>query len=769
MRIGAIRLAVIATLVLVPQGNAQVSTGLVIHAVEIQGLERVSEQLVRSQMEVKEGQTVNPRAIARDLGRLYGLGYFTTIKVDLDTSGGRTVVAYLFEEKKLIEEVTLVGNRKVKTREIRGVLSWREGDAFVREGYDEERAAVLDLYRSKGFLNASVDITVRDTPSARVEVTYFIEEGKKARIRSVDFQGNTVLTDRKLRKLIKTHRARWFFGGKYDEHNFEVDLRKIIEEYGNHGRLEADIPNTEFGYSPNGKKLDIAIYIVEGSQYSVESLEIADNVVYDDDELLVTLGVQVGDVHNKGQVEDDAEFMQKGYEDGGYVNARVTPQVTLDRTNKTTRVVHHIAEGDLKYIREIKITGNSVTRDEVIRRSILLVPGERYDGTTLRASSNQLDATRYFEETRITLQDVESDDRYANLLVDVDEGKTGNFNFGGGFSTDERLGGFAEIRLNNFDITNWPSFSGGGQQFATRFSLGQVRTQYSVSFTDPEIGGYPFAFGFDFFNESFRTRGGSSFTEDTRGVQLRLGKSLSPFLTARTSLRFTSVDISGLGTGLFVSPEFRELSDPGTTISNTWGLQRNTLDHYRDPTRGSLHDFSIQIAGFGGDNEFIKFVHDSTWYRSVGEERKWVLSLRSRQGLASTYGSSKMVPLQDRFFAGGTSTVRGYDSRDIGPKVRTFLFSGDEEAIGGEVRVLTTVEAKYKLNKLLRFYTFFDSGGVWREIGDFDFGGYKYSVGMGLGVDVPRLGPMRIDYGFPLNPDDDQGNGRLHLTTGFRF
>lgn len=758
-----------AMLVLVPWGVAQVPSDQTVDAVAIQGLERVSEQMVRSQMEVKAGQTANPRAVARDLRRLYGLGFFATIRVDLDSSGGRTVLTYLFVEKRLIEEVTVIGNDKVKTREIRGVLSWKEGDSFDREGYGEERDAILDLYRSKGFLNASVDIVVRDTQTSRVQVTYLIDEGKKARIRSIDFSGNSIFTDRKLRKIIKTRRARWFLGGKYDEDNFEVDLRKIVEEYGNYGHLEADVPSTEFAYSPNGKKLEITIRLSEGPEYTVESLEIAGNIVYDDDELMRTVRVHAGDVHNRAQVEDDADFMRKGYEDGGYVNARVTPQVTLDREKKTTHVVHQITENELIYIREIKVTGNSVTKDDVVRRSILIAPGDRYDGTALRASNSRLEASRYFEETRITLEDVEGDDRHANLLVDVDEGRTGNFNFGGGYSTEEKLGGFTEVKFTNFDITNWPSFSGGGQQFSTRLSLGAVRTQYNISFTDPEIGGYPFALGFDFYDESYHTTGGSSFTQNTQGAQLRLGKSLSPYLSVRTALRFSDVDITDLGTGIFLTRDYRILTDPGTTISNTWGIQRNTLDHYRDPTTGSTHSFAIEVAGLGGDNKFIKFDHDSTWYRSYGAEKKWVFSLRFREGLSAPYGSSELVPLQDRYFAGGTSTVRGYDTREIGPKERTFVFLGEREAIGGELRLITNVEAKYKLSDLLRFYTFFDLGGVWKEIGDFDLDGYRYSVGVGFGIDVPRIGPMRIDYGFPLNPDDDQGNGEIHLTTGFRF
>lgn len=758
--------AVLAVIVLSASAVAQ-APEFPVDAVELQGLERVSEQLVRSKIEAQPGQTFNPRAIARDLRRLYELGFFTNIKVDLDRSGGRAVITYIFEEQRVIEEVRIAGNKKVKLRQIRSVLNWKEGDSFAREAYDEERDAVRDLYRSKGFMNATVDIIVEEVSSARVRITYIIEEGKKARIRRIAFEGNAVLNDRKLQNIIKTRRAWWFLGGRYDEEKFEVDLHMIIDEYGNRGRLEADIPATEFTYSPNGKRLYITIQVEEGPEYTVDTMELADNVVFDEDELFSIIKVKAGDIHNKGQVEEDADLIRTGYEDSGYVSARVRPQVTLDRENKTTRVVHRINEGDLRYIREIKITGNAVTKGEVIRRRILLIPGERFDGSAFRSSQNRLESTGYFDATRLTLEEIVGDDRFTNLLVDVDEGKTGSFDMGIGYSTEERIGAFVGIRRSNFDISNWPSLSGGGQQLETRLSIGAVRSQYRLSFTDPEIFGYPFSFGFDFFDESFRTTGGSTFTQDVRGAQLRLAKALSPYITVRTSLRYTSVKISDFGFSF--SEELNELRDPGTTIASGWGISRNTLDHYRDPSSGATHDLSLEIAGLGGDNEFVKIQEDSTWYWALDDEKKWILSFRTRTGWSTPYGSTNMVPLQDRFFAGGTSTVRGYDTRDIGPTVRTFGFFGAKERIGGEFRVLNSVEAKYKLNKMLRLYTFLDTGGVWRTAADFDLGGIKTSIGIGIGFDIPRMGPLRLDYGFPLNPDSDQGSGRLHLVTGFRF
>ncbi len=746
---------------------AQPYDGREIAEVRIEGLNLVSEQPVRSQLEVQPGQPYNKRAIARDIHRLHELGYFSGIQADAALSGEKLIVTYLLEEKRVIEEIKIIGNRKLKLRKIRAVLTMREGDAFIAEACSEELEAMLDLYESKAYANTEIDIIVENIGPSRVRLTYSIQEGRKARIRKITFVGNDALKTRKLRKTMKTNKAFFFLGGKYEQEKFENDLSSIIDEYGDVGRLEALIPRTDLTYTRRGKGMRITVYLEEGPEYHVDTLELAGNAVFDDDELLENIEVHAGDVHNKGQVAEDADETKKTYQDSGFVNAVVTPQVTLDKDAKTTRVVQRVGEGDLKYLREVRVTGNDTTQDEVIRREMMLDPGDRYDGTAVKSSRRRLENTEYFEKVRINIEDFEEDPLYTNLLVDVDEGKTGDFRFGTGYNTEEGMGVFGELKLNNFDLTNWPKFSGGGQQFKLRANIGNRRDEYSLSLTEPEIFGLPIAAGFDIFDESYEIRGGADYREDQRGGQLRFGKALSPYLTVRTSFRAVETDISELP--FFVNRDIRRQHGESTTLSNRWQIERNTLDNRRDPARGARHLLSAEVAGFGGDHEFVKLEHDSIWYRPLSESERWVLSLRSRHGWMTEYGSSDYIPLQDRFYAGGTYTVRGYDLRDIGPKEREFLFWGDDFAVGGGVRVVTNLELKYRVTKILRLFAFADSGGVWRDTGDFSWSDTRYSAGLGLGLDIPRMGPVRVDYGIPINPDKDQGNGRLHLTTGFSF
>src|SRR5690606_38129115 len=195
----------------------------------------------------------------------------------------------------------------------------------------EERDAILQLYESKGFPNATVDINVDEVAPARVRVTYAINEGRKARVRSIEFVGNETLSDRQLRKLMQTRRSWWFMGGRYDEATFEADLQRIVDEYGNYGRLEAEIVETEIVQPEGEKGVDIVIHVSEGPVYHVDTLEIAGNFVFNTDEIHEIIETRPGEIHNRGQVVEDADLIEQGYQDSGYISARVDPNGTLDR------------------------------------------------------------------------------------------------------------------------------------------------------------------------------------------------------------------------------------------------------------------------------------------------------------------------------------------------------------------------------------------------------------------------------------------------------
>jgi len=765
-----ISFGVLTALLLLPlHALAQQFDGQNIGEVRLTGLERISDQAVRAQIEVQPGQAYNDRAIARDIRRLYGLGYFSQIQAEAAAGPNGVILTYVVAEKQFVQEIRIAGNGKQSTRRITGALTMREGDPFFPESLAGEREAIIALYESKGYANTTVDIASEVVGPSRVRLLYTINEGRKARIRSIKFVGNESLESKELRKAMKTKRAWWFLGGKYEEDKLEFDLDELLGLYGEHGRLEAEVQSVDIVYSDDGKRMDITIAFKEGPEYTVGDMQYADNVVYGPDELVEIAVVGEGDVHNKKQVTEDAQQIEQLYQDSGFVNAQVEPQVTLDTENHTTNVVHRVAEGDVRYIRQIDIVGNEVTKDEVIRRQVLLSPSDRFDGAAQEYSQRALEQLDYFDKVRLTLSDVPDSDLYSDMLIDVEEGRTGNFLFGGGFSTDEGIGGYSEIKLRNFDISNWKTFSGGGQQLRLRANIGSQRTSYLLSFTDPEFMSYPFSFGFDVYDQSNEIEGGQEYTEDQRGVSLRLGKALSNTLYWSWSIAADSSKVSDVPYFNFLrDPRIPDQRERETTIRTSNQLRYSTFDRRFDTTEGTQQTLGWEVAGLGGDYEFIKLQMDSEWFIPLDEDRKWVLSLRTREGYVTGYGDTDLLPLQERMYAGGTSTVRGFENRDIGPRTRKRHLT-DDFALGGELRWVTNTEIKYRASELVRVYGFVDTGGVWYDASDFDLGDVKASVGLGLGFNIPKMGPIRVDYGYPINPDGEQGSGRLHINGGFAF
>ncbi|MFO7774718.1 MAG: BamA/TamA family outer membrane protein [Candidatus Hydrogenedentota bacterium] len=234
------------------------------------------------------------------------------------------------------------------------------------------------------------------------------------------------------------------------------------------------------------------------------------------------------------------------------------------------------------------------------------------------------------------------------------------------------------------------------------------------------------------------------------------------------ALRYRDLEIRDIPT--FSSRQLRRERGGRTTISAVWNINRDTRDDHRNPSEGARHNFEVELAGLGGDNDFVRLEHDSTWYYSFGDRDQYVLSYRTREGYVKNYGQSDFVPLSDRFFAGGTTTIRGYRNHEVGPTERRFFIFGPVDRVGGQVRLLNNVEVQYNIFEPLRLYSFVDGGAVWAVPSDIEVDDLRFSGGVGVGFDAPMLGPVRLDYAHPINPGRYQSSsGRFHFQTGMGF
>lgn len=749
-------LIALATVGLAATAWAQ-TTAYTVKEVVITGNRSVSDQLIRSQLRVRRGQPYQAADVQRDIRRLFELGYFADIKADVRETPDGVIVEYILTERKIIRDVVLIGNQHVKDDEINEVIKAKPGQTYVPDGYKQDQEAILALYRSKAFASATVDVRVRDISRTEVELIFTIDEGLKVKVRRITILGNERLSDRAIRRAMKTRPPIFFwFGGQYQEQQFRQDLKQVLDLYADHGMIDAAIEDTRVEYVPeHPDRVDLTLVVSEGPQYFVDAVGVDGNEVYDDGPLLALTDTRVGDVYDQGQVRAESDTIREHYTSRGYILASVAPRLDIDRERHTIGVTHSVTERELMYVGRILVRGNVKTKDEVIRRELTVNPGERFDGEKLETSRNRLMQTNFFSKVDVSTEPTDQENR-RDLVYIVEEQRTGQFNFGAGFSTNDNLIGTVSIQQNNFDITNWPRFTGAGQRFSAVAAPGTSLSTYRISFTEPYLWGNPVSGGFDVF---LVDREYDEYEQEVVGGTVRLGKRLTAYTSVGAAYTYQVVDIKSVDNTapLVIMMEAGKTSKSSVTLNYV----TDTRDNNRRPTEGYRHGGSMEFAGLGGDSEFVKFVQESHWYFPVPNTEDWTFLVRAEGGVSFPFGKDDRIPLFDRFFAGGTGSVRGYEFRDVGPRV-----FGDP--IGGELLLDGTFELAIPVYPIVTAYTFFDWGQVWLDPGDFPDPEPNTSVGVGVGLTTP-LGPLRFDYGFPLNPDDDQGDGEFHLTTGFSF
>ncbi len=774
--------------------------GLPIREIRIVGNELVGESLILGQIQISPGDPYSRSAIRRSRDRVWGLNRFKDLWIDATAEDGEIVLTFGVIERSVIEEIIFVGNESIRSALLSRELNLRPGDSFIETQFELEVDRLKEYYRSKGFPNVSIRVDLPLAGPGRINAIYFIDEGAKSRIRHIEIAGNQALSDRQIRKVMRNTRPAtlYFFRGIYQPELFQIDLEAVRALYRDHGYLDMQVEDYRFDFSRGGKSMAITIAVNEGDPYAVGRLQFTGNTAFLDDELHERLNLIEGETFSLSTMLSDQFGIREFYQGSGYRDALVDAIPTPDRRELTCDVTFAIEERELIYISGIEIYGNDITRDEVIRRNLLLRPGDRFDGEKQRQSHRNLRRLQYFapEDTEdpVSQQDagihMSMPREGGNLrpwIVTVNEGSTGSVNFGAGFSTDQQFSGLIDLRLDNFDIANFrrsPRLRGGGQSFELRAEIGTLVTDYRLSFADPYFLGYPLQFGIDLFDFSQQFVSNRTFETKETGARINLGKQLTSNVAVSVGFEFNETDISDIA--FDVAEEILGEEGARTTHSLSFRWVRDTRDLPFDPSLGGIQNMSLEWAGgpLSGDTDFVKFLGSASHYFPLLESQRLVLNTRGEVGVVQEYADSDDVPIFERFFAGGLRTLRGYDVRDVGPKTdRSIRFVQPEgqilpfpivvsggDPIGGNLRLIGSVELKYRLTDVFSVFSFFDTGGVFREVGDISGAGFRYSVGAGIGIRIRALRiPMRLDYGFPLNPDDDQGGGRLHFSSGFSF
>ncbi len=731
-------------------------------SVEVEGNKIVSSSTILAKIKTRPGDRATQVAVDEDVKRLYSTGFFTDVSAEIRPYQEGKLVRFRVKERPLVAGIVITGSRHFRESKLREELKTKEQELLDRRQLKEDLEKIKQLYRTKGFYLADISDEVKiDEATNKATIFININEGRKIRVRKILFVGNNHVSAGRLRKALATKQGWWFTAGYYRPEVLEEDMERIKGVYRRDGYTDVQA-SAQTRFDDKKRWLTITVTIEEGTRYVVGAVSFQGAAQLSEKELRDRLELHPGDPFSQERLAQEVSKVQSAYFAKGYMAASVEPSTALNPQTNQVDVTYQVTEGTISYVDQVIIRGNLKTKDVVIRRELRLGPGERFDGEKLRRSKERLYNLGFFEEVTLETTPTDRPDR-RNLVVSVKESKTGEFSFGGGFSSVDKIVGFAEIVQRNFDLFNWPTFVGGGQELKFQVAVGSLRKDFQLSFTEPWIFNRPYLFGFDLFNTT-RTRGeGYSFDLARRGGDLRLGKMLGEFDKVGLTYRLEQAHVSSVPD----SASSALKNEVGTNLVSALqlGYTRDTRDNQFNPKSGYLLTSDIEGAGsfLGGDKDFWRW----TGSGSVFFEPLWknqVLEFHLNVGLADRFGKSNAVPIFERFFAGGAETIRGYKERRVGPRD-----SLTNDPIGGDSMAVFNAEYTIPVAEFLKGAIFFDAGNVWSRVQDFAQKDFKYGTGLGARIKTP-FGPVKLDYGFPLNPDKKERHaGRLHFSASRSF
>ena len=753
----------IAFALLAPTHASAQGSGVRIQSIEIRytGPETISRERVLAQMRTAVGQNYSDGIAEQDIRALYATNQVQNVRIYAENQGEGVRVIVAIQTRAIVNEIEIDGATRISAKSLRKKIAMKINSPLDEDALGKGRQDIIEAYRNRGFNDVDVQYRV-DTDAARgtSRVVYTINEGEKGAISRIVFEGNTVFSDRILRKQMKTKGKTIISfldkSGRLDEAKLQQDVDAVREWYQNHGFIDVQIPEIRRERA-NGRMI-IVIPVVEGRKYYIGRIMVKGTKVTTPEKVRAIMKMKEGDPYSPKAIRDEAKKIADGYGSGGYVDLVVQPQGIPSGPSKID-VTFTIEEGNQSFVQRINIIGNTRTKDKVIRREVLVTPGEIYSTTRVETSKKRLDNLGYFSRVETYPEETGVVGR-KDLTVQVEEKRTGSLNFGAGFSTIDNIVGFVELTQGNFDITNWPNFTGGGQKFRLRLQYGAERKDFILAVTEPYFLDRRLSLGGELY---YREANFLSSVYDQRnyGFSVVARKPLGRFTSISLGYRLENIEIFDVL--VTASDEIKDEEGTRTKSVITSNVLFDTRDNPFFTHRGQRVSFTPYVAGgfLGGDTQTFGLDLEGSQYWTLPYDL--ILVLNAEVAVVDTWGSGDEVPIYDRLYLGGGNDLRGFEFRDVGPR------DEDGEPIGGQTLVRGTIELTFPIIEgKVRGAVFYDAGFV--EPKPFNLGGRLASdVGIGVRLDLP-VGPLRLDYGIPIQTDHDgESGGKFNFNVGYQF
>jgi len=717
--------------------------------VEVQGNQRIETDAIRRVIKTRAGDVFLAKNAADDLKAVYGMGYFDDVQIRAEPRTDGIALVFTVTEKPTVRSIQLAGNVVFDEEDIRKSLTLKKGSILNIYTVRNDMRRIEEMYKEKNYHNVSVSYQIQPQKNNQADVEYQIDEGRKILIKKILFTGNAAFTESQLKKEIATSEESilsWFTSaGDLNQEILNQDSARLTAFYHNNGYIRARVGDPQVEFEEDG--IVITFKVSEGPRFKVGKVDFSGDLLLPKEELMKKIKISKEPFYNRETLRSDVLGLTDIYTGEGYAYADVSPRVEQDNENLLANITFQIDRGKQVYFERIQISGNTKTRDKVIRRELRVYEEELYGGQRLKRGIRNLNRLDFFQNVKVDTAKGSADDRM-KMNVEVTEKSTGAFTFGAGYGSEENAFVTASVAERNL--------FGRGQTLGLRGQLGSKTQKYVLSFTEPWLFDIPLSAGAEAYKWDYEY---DEYHKDSIGGKLRFSYPLYDYIRGYLTYTYDLTDIRNVDEDAALSIQ----RDEGrhTKSSITLMPRYDSRDSLFNAKEGSVHSVEYEFAGIGGDVGFNKIVGDSGWY--IPLVWKLVGVVHGRAGYVNKLPNWDL-PDYEKFYLGGINTLRGFDRDDLAPKE-------DGSPVGGEKFIQGNFEIKFPLVEEAGIYgiLFLDTGAVYSQDETWDFNKLRESAGPEIRWLSP-IGPIRLAYGWILDPkkgDSSSGGFEFSMASAF--
>jgi len=720
--------------------------------IAIAGNKRIETDVILRTLDTQVGDIIRVDNISKDLRNVYAMGYFDNIIVQKESLDSGVKIIFEIIEKSTVRKLKFEDNTVFKTEELADIVDTRTGAILNIHKLNSDVNRMRLMYTEKNYHNCSVSYEIIPLEHSQADIVFNFEEGEKLKVEKITFEGNKYFPDDEIKDVIDTSEKGFFSfitsSGDLDETEVKNDAIRIESLYKNNGFIDAKVsdPIIDIGE----KLILIQFKIDEGAQYKIKKIGVTGDLILPEITILGLIQAKEGELYNRESVRNDILSISDAYSNQGFANVNIRPIVNKDDKDHMMTITYSIEKGEAVYFNRIYISGNSKTRDKVIRREMRIIEQDLYSKLNIQRSFKNLNRLDYFDGVDIQPSKT-SDKNKMDLNVNVIEKQTGNLSFGGGYSSDD--GAFVSASVEERNLF------GKGQNLKLSAMVGKENNLYSISFFEPYLFDTYVSGGFDFYKDE---REYDYYDKESLGIRLRLGYRLFDFTRVGFHYNLEKFDISNAQT------DFTYMT-PGSFLTSSIKpfIDYDSRDDFFLPTEGSKHKFSIEYAGefLGGEIDYTKYLVETGIFFPLF----WIFTgaLHAEGGYLDDRTGTAFNIDYVKFYLGGMNSIRGFDQYDINASL-----PGEARLRGGEKYIQFNAEItfpfaeKYKVAGVF----FYDRGDVYGPLRDIDLGDQYSSFGTGVRWNSP-MGPIRLEYAWVIDGKHvrNKGDGQFEFAIGAFF